>query len=160
MKTVEKSASVDNKWEIPVSKIENERSDREIAAWEEGKRDGLTEYQRGLNLLMKANLNIAYSITSKLIDVVKRKRIVKPEVKLRINSFDCFDIILLIPEDIFHSEKSDSIYSEITKLEKDCGDLNLHFSLIGFSQNTDYGLINLEGFTYNYVYNEPRTRKS
>jgi len=156
----EKAISVEKKWALPISKLENEHSERELAAWEAGKKEGVSELQRGLNTLMKTNLDVAWAITSDLIKVIKKKKVKRPLVKLRINNFDSFDILVLIPEDIFHSDESDSIYSAITKIENDCVDLNIHFSLIGENVNTDIELMDLEGFTYNYLYNEPRSRKS
>lgn len=155
---LEKTSSIVEKWALPVSKEENIKSDREIAAWEEGKKDGITELQRGLNTLLKTNMSMAWTLASSLIDSVKEKEIIKPAIKLRVNTFDCFDILVLIPENILHSDDSDSIYSLISELEQinPDSDMKIHFSLIGVNENTDQGLMEVEGFTYNYVYkNEP-----
>jgi SHS2 domain-containing protein len=109
---------------------------------------------------LEQNLEAAYLTTADLIAFLKTKGEKSPIANLRINEFDCFDILVRINSDLYYSDTLIDIYRKIADIENSSNGLKIHYSLMGNDERVNAAAIESDGYLLTYKHNEKKARKT
>lgn len=128
-------------------------SDKLIEAYELGVQIGISKNDKLIYDKLISNLNNAGDITGKLINHLKKINFNPQSAHLRINSFDDFTVLLVLPEENFLSDQIYSVYNHITNIEEESREdfFNITFSISDFQTEFNESLASTEGFHLTFL---------
>lgn len=135
-------------WEFTSPKEKLFSSDHVIDAYLKGQKTGLEQAQRLIFEKLVANINRSGKNTTKILEYMMRKKFNPISAYLRINSFDDFSVLVVLPQLEFIDKKIFSVYDFISKLEtSENEDLyQLQVSICDTEDNIDENYIRSDGF--------------
>lgn len=104
-------------WELTSPKDKLFSSDHVIDAYLKGKNDGLEQQQRLIIEKLVSNITKAGRDTTDILSFLKKKKLNPISAYLRINSWDDFSILIILPQVEFLDKKMLSVYDYISELE-------------------------------------------
>lgn len=149
-------------WELTSPKEKLFSSDQVIDAYLRGKNEGLEQAQK--LILEKLNDNIVKSgkHASELLVYMKKRGFNPQAAFLKINSWDDFTVLIILPENEFVDEKIDGVYDYFTEFETLISEklYHMHISICDTVDELDESYIHADGFVLKHVTNEKTTRHS
>jgi len=92
-------------WEFTSPKDKTISSDHVIDAYLKGKKEGLEQAQKLMLDRLTQNINKSGIYTTELLNFLKKKKLNPISAFLKINSWDSFKVLLILPEKEFLSDK-------------------------------------------------------
>jgi len=135
-------------WELTSPKDKLFSSDHVIDAYLKGKNDGLEQQQRLIIEKLVSNINKAGKDTTNILSFLKKKKLNPISAYLRINSWDDFSILVILPQEEFLGKKILIVYDYISELENKVDEDMYHIqvSLCDSADNIDENYIRSDGF--------------
>jgi hypothetical protein len=135
-------------WELTSPKDKLFSSDHVIDAYLKGKNDGLEQKQRLIIEKLVSNINKAGKDTTDILSFLKKKRLNPISAYLRINSWDDFSILVILPQEEFLDKKMLSVYDYISELENKVDEDMYHIqvSVCDTEDNIDENYVRSDGF--------------
>ncbi len=104
-------------WEFTSPKEKLFSSDHVIDAYLKGKSEGLEQQQKLVVEKLISNINKSGKYTNEILSFLKKKKFNPTSAYLRINSWDDFSILIVLPQKEFLDKKILIAYNFITELE-------------------------------------------
>lgn len=147
MATVEKILAPAN-WEFTSPTERLYTSDHVIDAYLTGKKEALEQTERLIFDKLKSNINNSGSHTNEILKYLKKEKFNPIGAYLKINSWDDFSILLILPENEFLSDNIYSVYDYLTKLEDKVSSefYKLNVSICDTDGEVDDSCIKADGF--------------
>lgn len=135
-------------WELTSPKDKLFSSDHVIDAYLKGKNDGLEQQQRLIIEKLVSNINKAGKHTTDILSFLKKKKLNPISAYLRINSWDDFSILVILPQEEFLDKKMLSVYDYISELENKVDEDMYHIqvSVCDTEDNIDENYVRSDGF--------------
>jgi hypothetical protein len=135
-------------WELTSPKDKLFSSDHVIDAYLKGKNDGLEQQQRLIIEKLVSNINKAGKDTTDILSFLKKKKLNPISAYLRINSWDDFSILVILPQEEFLDKKMLSVYDYISELENKVDEDMYHIqvSVCDTEDNIDENYVRSDGF--------------
>jgi hypothetical protein len=135
-------------WELTSPKDKLFSSDHVIDAYLKGKNDGLEQQQRLIIEKLVSNINKAGKNTSDILSFLRKKKLNPISAYLRINSWDDFSVLIILPQDEFLDKKMISVYNYISELENKVDEEMYHIqvSFCDTEDNIDENYVRSDGF--------------
>ena len=123
-------------------------SDHVIDAYLTGKNEALEQTEKLIIDKLKTNINNSVSHTNEILKHLKKQKFNPIGAYLKINSWDDFSILLILPENEFLSDKIFSIYDYLTNLEDNVSSefYKLNVSIYDTDGEIDDSCIKADGF--------------
>jgi hypothetical protein len=139
-------------WELTSPKDKLFSSDHVIDAYLKGKNDGLEQQQRLIIEKLVSNINKAGKNTTDILSFLKKKKLSPISAYLRINSWDDFSILVILPQKEFLDKKMLSVYDYISELENKVDEDMYHIqvSVCDTEDNIDENYVRSDGFALKY----------
>jgi hypothetical protein len=135
-------------WELTSPKDKLFSSDHVIDAYFKGKNDGLEQQQRLIIEKLVSNINKAGKHTTDILFFLKKKKLNPISAYLRINSWDDFSILVILPQEEFLDKKMLNVYDYISELENKVDEDMYHIqvSVCDTEDNIDENYVRSDGF--------------
>jgi hypothetical protein len=135
-------------WELTSPKDKLFSSDHVIDTYLKGKNDGLEQQQRLIIEKLVSNINKAGKNTSDILSFLRKKKLNPISAYLRINSWDDFSVLIILPQDEFLDKKMISVYNYISELENKVDEEMYHIqvSFCDTEDNIDENYVRSDGF--------------
>ncbi|MCZ2129327.1 MAG: hypothetical protein LC109_03570 [Bacteroidia bacterium] len=135
-------------WELTSPKDKLFSSDHVIDAYLKGKNDGLEQQQRLIIEKLVSNINKAGKDTTDILSFLKKKKLNPISAYLRINSWDDFSILVILPQEEFLDKRMLSVYDYISELENKVDEDMYHIqvSVCDTEDNIDENYVRSDGF--------------
>lgn len=147
MATIQKILAPVN-WEFTSPSERLYTSDHVIDAYLTGKNEALEQTEKLIVDKLKTNINNSGSYTNEILKYLKKQKFNPIAAYLKINSWDDFSILLILPENEFLSDKIYSVYDYLTNLEDNVGSefYKLNVSIYDTDGEIDDSCIKADGF--------------
>lgn len=153
--TIREKHKLIDSWQLP---NEGERlfsADFVIDAYFRGKDDGEQSVEQKVLVLRKqfeANLAEAAKNTAKVYEQLKVREMTPISAHLKTDTFDRFDILILVAEEDVLKDSFDDIYKMTRAMEVAVSEdgYNVSFSFINKSQNFDEDMLFSDGYIFTY----------
>ncbi len=147
MATVQKILAPAN-WEFTSPSERLYTSDHVIDAYLTGKKEALEQTEKLIIEKLKTNINNSGSHTNEILKHLKKQKFNPIGAYLKINSWDDFSILLILPENEFLSDKIYSVYNYLTELEDKVSSefYKLNVSICDTDGEVDDNCIKADGF--------------
>lgn len=146
-------------WELTSPKQKLFSGDQVLDAYLQGKNKGLEQAQK--LILEKLNDNIIKSgnHTSELLFYLNKSGFNPQAAYLKINSWDDFTVLIILPEKEFVDEKIDKVYDYFTDFEGMISEklYHIHISICDNVDGLDESYIHSDGFVLKHITNEKTT---
>lgn len=135
-------------WELTSPKDRLFSSDHVIDAYLKGKNDGLEQQQRLIIEKLISNIGKSGKHTSDILSFLRKKKLNPVSAYLRINSWDDFSILIVLPQDEFLDKRMLIVYDYISELENKVAEDMYHIqvSVCDTNNNIDESYIRSDGF--------------
>ncbi len=142
-------------WEFTSPSEKLFSSDHVIDAYMKGQKSGLEQAQRLILEKLVSNINKASNNTTTIIDFIRKKSFNPIAAYLKINSFDDFAVLIVLPQLEFIDKKIFSVYDFISVLEnKEKEELyQIQISICDTEDNIDENYVVSEGFNLKHIMN-------
>ncbi|RPA68439.1 hypothetical protein EF405_12340 [Cyclobacteriaceae bacterium YHN15] len=139
-------------WELTAPKEKLFSSDHVIDAYLKGKNHGLEQQQRLILEKLISNINKAGKDTSAILSFLKKKKLNPIAAYLRINSWDDFSILIILPQDEFLDKRMLRVYDFISDLESRVGDdmYNIQVTVCDTEDKIDENYVRSDGFAFKH----------
>jgi hypothetical protein len=143
-------------WELTSPREKLFSSDHVIDAYLKGKNDGLEQQQKLIIEKLESNLNKAGKDTAEILAFLSENNLHPSEAYLRINSWDDFSVLIVLPQDEFLDPRMLEVYAHITQLESKVEEAMYHIqvSFCDTEDNIDEHYIRSDGFSLKYKFGE------
>ncbi|TAF74431.1 MAG: hypothetical protein EAZ53_09330 [Bacteroidetes bacterium] len=143
-------------WEFTSPKEKLFSSDHVIDAYLKGQKSGLEQAQRLILEKLVSNINKSGKNTTAILDFIRKKKFNPISAYLKINSFDDFAILIVLPQSEFIDKKIFSIYDFISELEnKENEDLyHIQVSICDTEEGIDENYVRSDGFNLKHKMNK------
>lgn len=120
-----------------------------IDAYLKGKQDGLEQQQRLIIEKLVSNINKAGKDTSSILSYLRTLKLNPISAYLKINSWDDFAILVILPQEDFLDSRMLSAYEYITDFEKKVADEMYHIqvTICDTEDTIDENYVRSDGFT-------------
>ncbi|HSD05778.1 hypothetical protein [Flavobacterium sp.] len=147
MATLQKILAPAN-WELTSPTERLYTSDHVIDAYLTGKNEALEQTEKLIIDKLKTNINNSGSHTNEILKHLKKQKFNPIGAYLKINSWDDFSILLILPENEFLSDKIFSVYDYLTNLEDSVSSefYKLNVSIYDTDGEIDDNCIKADGF--------------
>lgn len=138
MKAIEEILSPTN-WEYTSPKENLFSSDDVINAYLKGKNDGLEQQQRLVLEKLNSNIIKAEKHTAETLAYLREKKLNPVSAYLRINSWDDFSILIVLPQTEFLDKKILKVYDFLSNLENEVMEemYNIQFTICDTEEDED-----------------------
>lgn len=135
-------------WEFTSPKEKLFSSDHVIDAYLKGKNESLEQQQRLIIEKLISNINKSGKHTSEILTFLKKKEFNPFSAFLRINSWDDFSILIVLPQEEFLDEKILEIYNFISEFEQKVSEemYQIQVTICDTDENIDENYIRSDGF--------------
>ena len=135
-------------WELTSPNERLYTSDHVIDAYLTGKNEALEQTEKLIIDKLKTNINNSGSHTNEILKYLKKQKFNPIGAYLKINSWDDFSILLILPENEFLSDKIFSVYDYLTNLEDSVSSefYKLNISIYDTNGEIDDNCIKADGF--------------
>lgn len=151
MKQIITDKEIDS-WQLSADGPRLYSTDTVIDAYLKGKKDGLDEQQKAIQNIFAGNYRKSSQNTSELYKFLTSIDIIPVSAHLKFNSFVSFEVIVLLTEDDFLSNKMDKVYTWCrefqNRVEEDS--YRVCFSFIDFLEGFDFTQLISDGFNARY----------
>ena len=151
MKQIITDKEIDS-WQLSADGPRLYSTDAVIDAYLKGRKNGLDEQQKALQNIFAGNYRKSSQNTTELYKFLISIDIVPVSAHLKFNSFVSFEIIVLLKEDDFLSDKMDKVYTWCrefqSRVEEDS--YRVCFSFIDFLDGFDFAQLISDGFNARY----------
>lgn len=151
MKKIITHREVDS-WQLSQDGPRMYSTDAVIDAYLKGKKDGLDEQQKAIQSIFARNYQKSSQHTTELYNFLASIDIIPVSAHLKFNSFVSFEIIVLLSEYDFLSDKMDKMYTWCrefqNRVEEDS--YRICFSFIDFLEGFDFTQLISDGFNARY----------
>jgi len=106
-------------WELTSPKDLQFSSDQVIDAYLKGKQEGLELQQKLVVEKLMSNIAKAGNHTSELLEIIKNKSLNPVSAYLRINSWDDYTILVVLPQSEFLDPRTLDLYDYISEMESE-----------------------------------------
>lgn len=139
-------------WEILSPMDKPYSGDPVIDACLEGKSDGLAHTQRLITEKLIININRSGKDTTTLLAFLKSRQMNPISAYLRINSWDNFSILIVLPQEEFLDKKMMSVYDYISELETTVSEemYQIQVSICDTEEGIDENYVCSDGFALKY----------
>lgn len=143
-------------WELTSPKDKLFSSDHVIDAYLKGKNDGLEQQQRLIIEKLVSNINKAGKHTTSILSFLRKKKLNPISAYLRLNSWDDFSILIILPQDEFLDKRILSVYNYISELENEVDEemYHIHVSVCDTEDKIDENYIRSDGFALKHKLNK------
>lgn len=147
MATLQKILAPAN-WEFTSPTERLYTSDHVIDAYLTGKNEALEQTEKLIIDKLKTNINNSGSYTNEILEHLRKQKFNPIGAYLKINSWDDFSILLILPENEFLSDKIFSVYDYLTSLEDKVSSefYKLNVSIYDTDGEVDDSCIKADGF--------------
>ncbi len=141
-----------NSWQLSEDGPRLYSSDAVIDAYLKGKQDGLDEQQKIIQNIFAGNYSKSGQNTTELYRYLASVGIKPVSAHLKFHSFVSFEIIVLLSEDDFLSEKMDNVYTWCREFQDKVYEdsYRVCFSFIDFLEGFDFTQLISDGFNARY----------
>ena len=139
-------------WELTSPKERLFTSNHVLDAYFAGQQNALEQNDKLVMEKLVTNVNKSGTNTSEILAFVKSVKFNPLGVYLKINSWDDFTILLLLPEEEFLSEAIFGVYDFITSFEDSVRSDFYNLSITIFDTNGDFNEDCIKSDGYNYKY--------
>lgn len=142
-------------WELTSPKEKMFSSDHVIDAYLKGKNDGLEQHQRLIFEKLVSNIDKAGKDTSEILTYLKKNKFNPLAAYLRINSWDDFSILIILPEKEFLDKSMLSVYDQISILENKVQEdmYHIQISISDTEDQIDDNYVRSDGFALKHKFN-------
>lgn len=142
-------------WELTSPKERLFSSDHVIDAYLKGKNDGLEQQQRLIFEKLVSNISKAGKDTSGILAYFRKKKFNPIAAYLRINSWDNFSILIILPQEEFLDKRMLSVYDYISNFENNVEEDMYHFqvSICDTEDHIDENYVHSDGFALKHKVN-------
>jgi len=135
-------------WEFTSSEDKLFSTDHVIDAYLKGKNEGLEQQQRLIIEKLVSNIDKSGKYTTEVINFLKKKKLKPIAAFLKINSWDDFETLIIVPEKDFLNEKMLEVYKFISNLESRVSEdmYQLEISFCNQDEKIDEDYIRSDGY--------------
>jgi hypothetical protein len=128
-------------------------SDHVIDAYLTGKNETLEQTEKLIIDKLKNNINSAGSHTNEILKYLKKQKFNPIGTYLKINSWDHFSVLLILPESEFLSDKIYAVYDYFTQLEDKVSSefYKLNVSIFDTDGDIDDNSIKADGYNLKHI---------
>lgn len=139
-------------WELTSPKDKLYSGDPIIDAYLKGKSDGLEHAQRLIIEKLTVNINKSGKYTTAILAFLKKRKLNPISAYLRINSWDDFSILIVLPQEEFLDKKMMTVYDYISELETNvCEEMyHIQVSICDTEEGIDENYVRSDGFALKY----------
>lgn len=139
-----------NTWHIDRSNFKTYSVDEVIEAYISGKAERLNSYKKAVYKQIQDNVEASSSHTTKLVDHLKEKGFSPTMAFLKLNSIDCLEVLIAVPEEDFLNPSFLSVYQFASVFEETISNdtCKTHFGFLGSTKNLNIETINSHGFFF------------
>lgn len=151
MAAIEKILAPEN-WEITSPSERLYTQDHVIDAYLTGKKEALEQTEKLIVEKLKTNIDASGRYTNDILKNLKANSFNPIGAYLKINSWDSFSILLIIPEEEFLNSKIYSIYNYLTNLENEVNNdfYSLTVSIFDSNNDIDDECIKADGYNFKH----------
>jgi len=136
-------------WESPKAGEEHYSTNQLIAAYEAGIAKGISGMQKLVQEKFNANIDKTASDTGRLISKLQEYGVNPTSARLKVISWDQFEVLFILPEKEYLDEKFDFVYNFVGDLENSTREefYSISFKFLPETEDTDIQKIMSDGFT-------------
>ena len=136
-------------WESPKPGEEHYSTNQLIAAYEAGIAKGISGMQKLVQEKFNVNIDKTANDTGKLIVKLQEYGIAPTSARLKVISWDQFEVLIILPEKEYLDEKFDIVYNFVGDLENATREefYSISFKFLPETKDTDIQKIMSDGFT-------------
>lgn len=140
-------------WELTAPKDKLFSSDHVIDAYLKGKNDGLEQQQKLVIEKLVVNIKKSTEHTSNVLSYLKKEKFHPLSAYLRINSWDDFTMLIVLPQKEFIDEKILKVYNYISKVENMAKEemYNIQITICDTENKVDENYIRSDGFALKHI---------
>src|SRR5438094_214896 len=135
-------------WEFTSPKDKLYSSDHVIDAYLKGKSEGLEQAQRLILEKLVSNINKSGKHTTEILEYLRKKKFNPISAYLKINSWDDFSVLIVLPQSEFVDKKIFSVYEFISGLENEVSEdlYHIQVSICDTEDQIDESYVRSDGF--------------
>lgn len=135
-------------WEFTSQKEKLFSSDHVIDAYLKGKNEGLEEAQKLVLEKLVANISKTGKHTTEILSFLKKKKFNPISAFLKINSWDDFTIMIVMPQNEFLDEKIIPVYDFISEFENKVAEdfYHIRFAICDTADKVDESYVRSDGY--------------
>ena len=127
-------------------------SDDVINAYIRGRKDGLSAKERAVYNQIQSNVVKSAEDVEKLIQLLQKMGFSPTSAHLKINSIDCLEVLVTVPESDFLSDNFSKVYEYLYGFEaaNASEDFTIHYSFVDHTGNLNLETITSEGYIFSH----------
>lgn len=125
-------------------------ADHIIHAYKRGQERGVSDTLKAVSKVAEQNLYECMNIVDELVDILKSDlNIDFKDARIKMNSFDDFEALILLDRDDYFSDKIDEVYELYYDQEKDFrNEFDFHLIFSFLDDHINYEKITMDGYRY------------